>query len=425
MKKVLIVTYYWPPAGGPGVQRWLKFVKYLEDFGVKPIVYIPENPNYPLLDASFESEVPDNLEILKQPIFEPYKLASFLSKKDTKTISSGIIQQKNKQGFIQKLMLYIRGNFFIPDARKYWVKPSVKFLKSYLKSSNIDTIITTGPPHSLHLIGFHLKEQLSVRWIADFRDPWTQIGYHKELKLTKSSAAKHIQLEKEVLQQADQIITTSFTTKAEFQQKTTTPIEVITNGFDAEPKNVDLDEKFTISHIGSLLSGRNPEVLWKVLAEICKENKQFKADFRLQLYGAVSNEVIESITSNGLEEELDLGGYISHKDALSVQHKTQLLLLIEINSEETRGIIAGKLFEYLIAKRPILAIGPAKWDVSKIITETKSGESFLYEDSKKLKKYILNSYQKYQENQLISNSVNIQNYHRKNLTEKLAKLIKH
>lgn len=424
MKKVLIITYYWPPAGGPGVQRWLKFVTYLEDFGIKPVVYIPKNPNYPLVDASFEKEVPKNLEILKQPIFEPYKYASLLSKKDTKTISSGIIQEKNRQGIIQKLMLYIRGNFFIPDARKFWIKPSVKFLKSYLKSSNIDTIITTGPPHSLHVIGLRLKNELSLRWIADFRDPWTQIGYHKELKLTTSSAAKHMRLEREVLQQADRIITTSFTTKSEFQQKTTQPITVITNGFDTEPKNVCLDKKFTISHIGSLLSGRNPEVLWEVLSEICDENEAFKADFQLQLYGAVSDGVVEAINKYGLAANLYLGGYISHKKAVEIQQKTQLLLLIEINAEETRGIIAGKLFEYLIAKRPILAIGPDKWDVSKIIAETNSGESFRYNDAKKLKQFILDSYQKYQENRLFSDSKNLENYHRKNLTEKLAKLIK-
>ena len=285
MKKVLIITYYWPPAGGPGVQRWLKFVKYLRDFGVEPVVYIPENPNYPLIDKSFINEVPKDIEVIRQPIFEPYKLAAVLSKKNTKTISSGIIKQKEKQNFIQKLMLFIRGNFFIPDARKFWIQPSVKFLKSYLEKTNIDTIITTGPPHSLHLIGLGLKRQLHLRWIADFRDPWTQIGYQKQLKLTKYSAKKHQSLEKQVLNTADQIITTSFTTKKEFALKTTKPIEVITNGFDSELNTESkLDEIFSISHIGSLLSGRNPELLWKVLAEISKENENFRRDFKLKLY---------------------------------------------------------------------------------------------------------------------------------------------
>ena len=425
MKKVLIITYYWPPAGGPGVQRWLKFVKYLRDFGVEPVVYIPENPNYPLIDESFETEVPDDIEIIRRPIFEPYKFASYLSQKDTKTISSGIIKQKEKQSFMQKLMLYIRGNFFIPDARKFWIKPSVKFLKSYLEKTNIDTIITTGPPHSLHLIGLGLKKELQLKWIADFRDPWTQIGYQKELKLSNNSAAKHQKLEKEVLNSADQIITTSFTTKKEFASKTTKPIEVITNGFDSE-LNTDskLDKTFSISHIGSLLSGRNPKLLWKVLAEISEENKDFRSDLELKLYGAVSDEVEHSIKNAGLEDNLIMGGYIGHAEAIAVQKASQLLLLIEINSEETKGIIAGKLFEYLAAKRPILAIGPPEWDVTRIVENTASGKSFQYHEQDALKEYILSSYQKFRENKLLSKSKNIEDYHRKNLTKKLAELIK-
>ena len=428
MKKVLIITYYWPPAGGPGVQRWLKFVKYLRDFGIEPVVYIPDNPNYPLVDESLLNEVPRDIEIIKRPIFEPYKFASFLSKKDTKTISSGIIKQKEKQSFMQKLMLYIRGNFFIPDARKFWIKPSVKFLKLYLKSANIDAVITTGPPHSLHLIGLGLKRELQLQWIADFRDPWTQIGYQKELKLTKNSAEKHQRLENEVLNSADKIITTSFTTKKEFASKTSKPIEVITNGFDSDLNESTalskLDENFSISHIGSLLSGRNPNSLWKVLAEISAENKDFRNDFKLKLYGTVSDEVVQSISEAGLDKNLLLGGYIGHSEALMIQKSSLLLLLIEINSEETKGIIAGKLFEYLAAKRPILALGPIDWDVAKIIEETSSGESFQYQEESALKEYILSSYQKYRENKLLSDSKNIGDYHRKNLTKKLAELIK-
>ena len=194
--KVLIITYYWPPSGGPGVQRWLKFVKYLREFDIEPVVYIPENPTYPIVDDSMQSEIPKDIVILKQPIFEPYAFAQVFSKKETKTISKGIIAENNKQSFLQKKLLYIRGNFFIPDARKFWVKPSVKFLKKYIKEEGINTIITTGPPHSVHLIGMGLKEQLGVKWYADFRDPWTTIGYHDKLRLTQQSIQKHKVLEK-------------------------------------------------------------------------------------------------------------------------------------------------------------------------------------------------------------------------------------
>ncbi|NNC49546.1 MAG: glycosyltransferase, partial [Flaviramulus sp.] len=254
-KKVLIITYYWPPAGGPGVQRWLKFVKYLPEFGIEPIVYVPENPHYPIIDETLATEIPKSITILKQSIKEPYKWASLFSKKASKTISKGIISERKRQNIIEKALLYVRGNFFIPDARKNWVKPSVEYLKAYISKENIEVVITTGPPHSLHLIGLKLKEQLGVKWLADFRDPWTTIGYHKQLKLTKASLEKHKDLEKQVLNTADQVLATSFTTKTEFQQITNKPIEVITNGYDAEtPVDFKLDSKFSLAHIGSLLS---------------------------------------------------------------------------------------------------------------------------------------------------------------------------
>lgn len=427
MEKVLIITYYWPPAGGPGVQRWLKFVKYIRDYGIEPIVFIPENPNYPMLDNSLESEIPKGITILKKPIFEPYQLAGFLAKDQTKTISKGIIAAEKNQSFLQKSLLFIRGNLFIPDARKFWIKPSVKFLTTYLKEKGIKKIITTGPPHSLHLIGLKLKQELDLKWIADFRDPWTQIGYHKKLKLTESSKKKHLSLEREVLNSADQIITTSFTTKAEFSEKTNTPISVITNGFDAEENEAqtnELDTKFSISHIGSLLSERNPENLWKAIAELTKEDISFAEDLELKLAGTVSEEVITSIKSVGLGEKLQLLGYVSHKQAIALQQKSRLLLLIEINSEETRGIIPGKLFEYLMAKRPILAIGPQKWDVQQILEETGSGEYFQYSEKNNLKSIILSHYKKYKEGDDNFVKGEIQQFHRKNLTQKLASLIK-
>src|SRR5690606_36182306 len=172
MKKVLIITYYWPPAGGPGVQRWLKFVKYLPEFGIEPVVYIPKNPTYPIIDQAMLDEVSPTLTIVKQNMFEPYGFASFITGKNIQKISSGIIPTARKQTFFERVFLWIRGNMFIPDARVFWVKPSVKFLGRYIAESNIDTIITTGPPHSLHLIGMKLKAKHGVRWTADFRDPW-------------------------------------------------------------------------------------------------------------------------------------------------------------------------------------------------------------------------------------------------------------
>lgn len=424
MKKVLIITYYWPPAGGPGVQRWLKFVKYLRDFDIEALVYIPENPEYPLVDEALINEIPKDITILKKRIFEPYFLAGMFSKKQTSTFSSGIITAEKEQSFLQKLLLFIRGNFFIPDARKFWVRPSIKYLSGYIEKHDIKTIITTGPPHSVHLIGLGLKQKHGIRWIADFRDPWTSIGYHKKLKLTEASEVKHKRMEEKVLKEASDIITTSFTTKAEFEKITDKPIRVITNGYDVlSPAGVNLDEKFTIAHIGSLLSGRDPKNLWRVLGALIREDVGFSRDFRLKLVGAVSEEVVDSIRKSGLQQHLELTGYVSHPQALEVQRSSQVLLLVEIDSAETRGIIPGKLFEYMAARRPVLALGPEKWDVEKILQETGSGTYFNYRDLENLKSRIREYYELYKKDALRSDSRNIEKYSRKNLTQKLAELL--
>jgi len=423
-KKLLIITYYWPPAGGPGVQRWLKFVKYLPDFNVQPIVYIPENPTYPIIDRGLESEVSEKAFILKHKIFEPYGLASFFGKNKTKKISSGIIPNQKKQSFLEKTLLWVRGNIFIPDARFLWVKPSVKYLKKYLQENNIDTIVTSGPPHSLHLIGLQLKQELGVTWLADFRDPWTTIGYHKALKLSSYAETKHKALEHQVLNTADTIIVTSKTTKAEFEAITSKPIAVITNGYDVEQViKQPLDEKFTIAHIGSFLSERNPRILWKALKELTKENQDFAADFQLKLLGAVSQEVLDTIAEFKLNDFVLNLGYVSHQEAVAHQRKSQVLLLIEIDSEDTKSIIPGKVFEYMVSERPIIAIGPEDSDFAEIITSTNTGVFFTYDEKEKLKALLLKYYQDYKANNLKVHAVGLQQYSRKSLTEQLSKLV--
>ena len=423
MKRALIITYYWPPAGGPGVQRWLNFVKYFREFGIEPIVYIPDNPHYPLVDSSFNQEVPKDIEILRHPVNEPYKFAKLLSKNKTKQISSGIISEK-EPSFIEKVLLFIRGNFFIPDARVGWVNPSVSFLKKYISNNKIDIVVTTGPPHSLHLIGQKLQRQLDLPWLADFRDPWTTIHYHKSLRLTKASERKHKKLEASVLNNASVVTVTSPTTKKEFQEITKKPIEVITNGYESKEEiSASLDKKFSLVHIGSLLSERNPIVLWEVLSELISENKNFANDFQLKLAGTISDSVVESIKSYGLEPNLDLLGYISHSEALQMQHNAQVLLLLEIDREETRAIIPGKLFEYFAAQRPIVALGPKGSDIEGLIIETNSGAFFNYSEQKDLKAKITQLYSRFKEGRLDVNSKNISKYSRKNLTKKMAETI--
>jgi glycosyltransferase involved in cell wall biosynthesis len=424
-KNVLIITYYWPPAGGPGVQRWLKFVKYLPDFGVQPYVYVPENPTYPILDAGLEKEISKQAIIVKTKILEPYQLASFFSKKKTKNISSGIIPNQKKQTSLEKFLLWIRGNVFIPDARFLWIKPSVTFLDKYLQENNIDTIITSGPPHSLHLIGLQLsKNNKNLNWIADFRDPWTTIGYHKELKLSAYAKKKHKSLEKEVLQSANQILVTSKTTKTEFQEITNKPITVITNGYDIEKvENVVLDKKFSLAHIGSFLSQRNPKILWESLSELLLEIPDFKNDLEIKLIGAVSQEVLSTITDFKIDSFVHNLGYVSHSDAVFYQRNSQILLLIEIDSPDTKSIIPGKLFEYMVSKRPIIAIGPKDSDFAEIIKQTNTGNFFEYHEKVHLKETILSYYTLFKKNNLFVNPTGLEQYSRRNLTKHLADLI--
>ena len=425
MKRALIITYYWPPAGGPGVQRWLNFVKYLGEFDVEPVVYAPQNPHYPILDEDLLQQIPTGVEVIKQPVKEPYRLAGMFSKKKTRRISSGIISEKSP-GMIEKLMLYIRGNYFIPDARVGWVKPSVKFLKDYLKEHSFDTIITTGPPHSLHLIGLQLKEISGIRWIADFRDPWTTIHYHKSLRLTESSEEKHKKLELEVLRKADQIVVTSETTKKEFSEKTDQPISVITNGYEVtEEITPTPDRKFSLAHIGSLLSERNPVSLWQVLSELCGENKNFNDDLLIKLVGVVSDEVLRSLEEFGLNKHFRTEGYVPHKEARQSQHNAQVLLLLEMDKPETRAIIPGKLFEYLAAGRPILAIGPEGSDIAKILDDTRAGSFFNPAQTRELKEKLLELYQAFQQGTLRIQPEGIERFSRRELTRSLSEIIHH
>lgn len=425
MEKVLIITYYWPPAGGPGVQRWLKFSKYLPEFGFQPHVYTPENPTYPIKDDSLQREISTFIKVIKRPIFEPSSLSKAIAKDDTKRFSAGIIPEDSKQSKIQQMMLYVRGNYFIPDARKFWITPSVKFLSNYIQKNNIRKIITTGPPHSMHLIGFGLKERFpDLYWLADFRDPWTSIGYHTKLKLSEASQQRHLDLEKKVLTSANQIVVTSFQTKEEFANLTPTPIQIITNGFDTRPQQeIELDESFSLSHIGSLLSDRNPLVLWEVIAECIEENEHFRHFFELQLVGKISEKVIHSIESFGLKEYVKVIDYVSHEEALKFQEQSQILLLIEINKPENRGIIPGKLFEYLSAKRPILAIGPSHWDVALLIEKTASGNCYSYDEKLQIKNNLLLNFEAFLKGKLNIESKQIHQYSRRNLTKQLAQIL--
>lgn len=424
-KKVLIISYYWPPAGGPGVQRWLKFTKYLPEFGIEPHVYIPENPSYPILDPSLVDEINPKIKIIKKPIWEPYRLAETLTKKN-KDFKAGQFETSKKQGILSRVSVFIRGNFFIPDARMFWIKPSIKFLEKYMDEYNIDTLITTGPPHSMHLIGLGLKQikKDKIKWIADFRDPWTQISYYSQLKLTQRSDQKHKEMEKEVFQNADLILSTSYTDKENFKKLGAKNVECITNGFDSEVNRADEPiSVFTISYVGMLETLRNPTNLWKVLAELILDNPTFASQFCLKLVGKISYSIIEELNNSALKNNWVNIGYLPHLESIKEMNNSNLLLLTNFNNVKSKGIIPGKLFEYLATGKTILSIGPQNADVEKILIETESGKHFTYNDHDHLKQFILTEFKSWKNNTAHFPSSKISNFHRKFLTEKLIKYL--
>lgn len=427
MKKVLIVTYYWIPSGGAGVQRWVKFTKYLRDFGWEPIIYTPENPEYPSIDHSFEKDIPRDITVLKTPIWEPYNVYRNLTGKKNEAINAGFISENKKQGWKDKLSIWIRGNFLIPDPRKFWIKPSVNYLTDYLLKNPVDAIITTGPPHSMHMIGLGLKKILpTIPWMADFRDPWTNIDFYKDLNLTRPADKIHHRLEAKIVQSCDQVIVVSNDMKLEYELLKPKKIDVISNGYDEEEdQNVvaQLDNKFTISHIGTLNVARNPKMIWKVLSEICIENPEFKSDLQIQLVGKIDFSVLEDIRMFGIQEQLFKIDYLSHNEAIAKQRSSQVLLLLINNSGNAKGILTGKFYEYLAAKRPILGVGPTDGDAAKVLRETGGGVMVDFQDEKKAKQCILDYYTRYKSNTLNVHSGLVEKYSRKSLTGELASLL--
>lgn len=427
MKKVLIVTYYWIPSGGAGVQRWVKFTKYLRSLGWEPIVYTPVNPEYPSIDHSFEKDIPSDILVLKTPIWEPYNVYRSLTGKKNEAINAGFISENKKQSWKDKLSIWIRGNFLIPDPRRFWIKPSVRYLTDYLNKNKIDALITTGPPHSMHMIGLGLKKNFpTLPWLADFRDPWTNIDFYKDLNLTVLADKIHHRLEKKVVQTADEVLVVSNEMKQEYELLKPKKIDVISNGYDEDDNQkttIKPGNKFSISHIGTLNAARNPKTLWKVLGDICTENPEFRNDLQIQLVGKVDFSILEDIGNSGLNSQLLKIDYLSHSEAIIKQQSSQVLLLLINNSGNAKGILTGKFYEYLAAKRPILGVGPTDGEAAEVLLKTRGGVMVDFTDERATKESILDYYTRYKSNTLNVQSGSVERYSRKSLTGELATLL--
>ena len=432
MKRVLIITYYWPPTGGSGVQRWVKFAKYLPSEGWQPVIYTPENPEQLAVDHSLESEIPSEAEIIKTHITEPYELyKKFLRRsghsKDAVEVNPVNAQNKS---FAQKAAMWVRGNFFRPDPRCMWIGPSVRYLKKYLEEHPVDLIVSTGPPQSMHLIGRRLSQETGLPWIADFRDPWTKIFYFKHLSMTKATERWHHRMERKVLDDASTVVAVSPLVQKEFQEMTQTPVELITNGFDEcdFPEGMSKeaaggpDRNFTITHTGLFATDGNPEALWETLAEICKDNPQFSKSLKIKLIGKTDRQITGAVEAAGLKENLVDMGYQPHNVAVEEQREASVLILPLRKEPEYKAVLPGKLFEYIASGRPILGIGQPDGAMAMILKDTKTGMTVDWNDRECLKAFILDCWSKHMNGTLTAEGADISCFTRRNLTRRMAEL---
>ena len=417
MKRLLVITYYWPPTGGSGVQRWVKFCKYLPQYGWQPVVYTPENPERLAYDESLLKDVPECAEIIRTRISEPYAayrrlIGGKAGRSEVNPVSGG------EKTAVQRLSLWVRGNFFVPDPRVSWVRPSVRYLKGYLKEHPVDAVVTTGPPQSMHLIGLGLKKALGLKWIADFRDPWTEMFYYKHLELGHRADRRHHELERHVLDGADTVIAVTPYVRDDFAARTQTPVALITNGFDEDDfagvRPAVHEGKFTIVHTGLFAADGNPLNLWDVLAEKCGNDPEFASKLQIRLAGKTDSEVTEAIRARGLGDNLVDLGYLPHDEVVAEQMGADILILPLRREPEYAKVLPGKIFEYLAAGRPVLGIGQEDGAAAEVLRDSGAGEMFGWDRRDGLIDFICGAH---------DGASGIGKYSRRVLTEKLVELL--
>lgn len=398
-KKVLIITYYWPPGSGPGVQRFLKMSKFFSEFDWEPTILTVNNGSYPSTDESLVDEVPKEIEVYRTKAIEPFTIFNLLTGKKGKQVGVGLIGLQEKESLVKRISLHIRANLFLPDARRGWIPFAFKKAKKLNKKLNFDAVVTTGPPHSSHLIGFRLKKRLGIPWLADMRDPWVNSFFNAALPRTKLSKRIEQKYEDKVVKNADFITVVSPGLKTEFEDRNKN-IDVVYNGFDQE----DIPEiekqksrKFSLSYIGNFKPNQNVDALWEAIRELCEEIPGFKEHFNISLTGNVDPGIKKKLEEKDLLRISNIQPFVPHKEATKLMNQTQLLLFIVPKAEGNQLIITGKLFEYIAIRSPILSIGPMDGDASKILSQAGRDAMIDYSDTDQIKLQINTYYQKWLE----------------------------
>lgn len=411
MKRALIITYYWPPADGPGVQRWVKFAKHLPRMGWQPVIFTPQSPEKLVLNESLPASLPVSFKLYRKFFrIEPEVNPVTINGKPWK-----------------KLCGRIRENIFIPDSGISLVGPSETYLKQYLEAHPVDVIITTGPPHSMHLIGRNLHRETGIKWIADFRDPWTENFYFKYLRLTDKSERKHRELEQSVLDEADAIISSSPSVQDDFRARTATPVHMIPYGFDSDDfPAVECErdkEHFRIVHTGLLAADGNPLFLWDHLAHRCYKDAEFKSRLQIRLAGRTDQEIIDAIVDRGLEGNLVNLGYLSHSRTVEQQRLADILILPLRQEPEYLKVLPEKIFEYLASRRPVLGIGPGNSVAAQLLQECRAGQMFDWDRRDCIKQFVQREWERWKAGEGCENSADISQYEFRELTRTLTEIL--
>jgi glycosyltransferase involved in cell wall biosynthesis len=428
-KKLLIITYYWPPSGGSGVQRWLKFVKYLPQFGYSPYVFTPENPSFDLKDESLLNDIPNEAEVIHFPIWEPYSLFHKASRvagqsggKPSAIVTSG------KKSLFQRLSIWLRGNLIIPDPRVFWVRPAIKFLHDFVRDNNIRTVITTGPPHSIHLIGLGLKKRNpSLRWIADFRDPWSTWGLLDSLQVGETARKIHRYLEKKVLQRSDRVTTITPFYVRKLSELSGRKVDLLTNGFDHEDfQDFELEKtgKFIIRHVGIVNEKCNPRPFMNAVRELMKQDHTFAADARIDFLGEVHPDFRSFVTADTVLNSITtFTPPVSHQKLMEYYRTSSVLLIILTGYKDSEGYMPGKLFEYIATGTPILGTGPENGDASALLNASGAGKMIEGEDQEKIVEALKSLYRNWKSGEIQSGRNNAENYSRRGITKQLVELL--
>lgn len=424
MKKVLIVTYYWPPAGGAGVQRALKFAKYLPDFGWEPIILTVENPDSPVIDFSLLADIPKDCKVYKTKSLEPFNLyKKLIGNSADENIPGDVLLNDDELSLKNKISKWVRLNLFIPDAKIGWKNYAVKKGLEIIKNESIDLIFTTSPPQTTALIGRKLAKISGVKWIADFRDPWLEIVYYQKVKRNFITKAIDSSLEKKVMKQTDTIITISKDLAILLRSKSKNKnVVVIPNGFDEtdfEPSERESNNVFTISYTGAMSKDRVPYVFIKALKRIISVDGI--KNIRINFAGKFCSELYQQIKKENLSEYFLIQNYIPHNESTKLLQNSDALLLVIDNVPNNKGFLTGKIFEYLGCRKPIFAIGPLKGDANLILTESDSGTMIDYNDTEGAYQALLKIYKEWK-NRKINYTFRVEPFSRRRLTENLKQL---